>query len=299
MDFGALHPISVHFPVVLFCVAFILDLGSYIFNNKRVFTVANWFVITATLFLIPTIVTGLIASGKFEVGNKNIVLHQSLAFLTFAAGALNSLLRLFIIYNFPVLSKKYTVIFSALTFFLVILTGDIGGYITHGTSPFYAEKGTSLVENYYELNSPQARNYNSEQLDKYLEGQVNLLDVIPIFQNRRCYQCHSEVSNTGVPTPEFSNWLKRDATGKPIDLEKSPFYVTVIKLNRMPYDNEKNPIGLPWSERSTLLEWLLNGAPTEIPKIKEEPTDTEDEQDQDHSAEGNLSTPQTNPSPSK
>jgi hypothetical protein len=102
-----------------------------------------------------------------------------------------------------------------------------------------------------------------------------VLDVIPIFKAHKCINCHtthfkSELPDFSVQNGNDPTWLPRDENGKLVDWQNSPFYKTVVLLNRMPIDHEKNAIGISWSERLTLLHWLQNNASSEVPKHVQE-----------------------------
>lgn len=285
MNFGAFHPITVHYPVVLFTLAAVLDLYSYFFDNKRTYAVAHWLILFGTLFMIPTLITGVLAANAFDGSNPYVVLHKALAFLTFTTAVINTILRSFWMYKAPLLSLKYTVQFSILTVLLIVLTGDVGGVITHGKSPFLWASQSHEAVNYYDLNSRETRSFQPNQLEEYLIKQVDMGTVAALFDHNHCIKCHQQYFENGWPV-NFSKaidgkpaWLPRNAENQLIEWEQSPFYKVVIQQNRMPFDENKSPIGLNWGDRLTLLYWLKNNAPTGLPETKP----AEDEIDEDHS----------------
>lgn len=276
MNFGDLHPITVHFPVVLVTVALTLDVASQLTKNKMTYSIASWFVIATIISLIPTIFTGFEAATRFKGENTYVNLHMALALMGFFGMVLNGVIRIFYFLDFPILTQFYSILLNAITFLILVMTGDLGGIITHGKTLF--AKDGELDINYYSANPALARSAKPDPLTKILEKQVDVSDVIPIFKSNKCSQCHNQYFNEGLP--QFSKdmgelnkaWLPRDKDGHLVDLEKSTFYTIVIQRNRMPYDDQGSPIGLSWGDRLVLLQWLKNGAPESLP-----PTDTQAE----------------------
>lgn len=277
MHYGDLHPITVHFPVVLITVAITLDVASQLTRNKRIYSIASWFVIATIVSLIPTIWTGFEASYRFKGENTYVNLHMALGIMAFCGMVLNGILRLFYLYEYPILTQFYSIILNALAFFLLIITGDLGGVITHGRILF-AERSEKPMD-YYGLNPALARSAKPDKLEGILGKQIDVHDAMEIFRRQKCVTCHQQYftddrPNFSVNKGDLKAWLPRDSNLQLVDWEKSPFYTIVIQKNRMPYDEHNSPIGLSWGDRLVLLEWLKNGAPETEPA-----TDTQDEAD--------------------
>lgn len=269
MDIGPFHPIFVHFPVVFLTLAVVLDLTQYIFYDKKPSYYAHWVFFAAAVAVIPSILTGL-AAAKIQPESIYLFLHQLMATFLLILVVTQVVIRIFFLQNKHLTSNKHIIFLSLIIFLLVSLTGDIGGILSKGSSPFTVH--TNQVEfNYNDADSIESRKYNPEQLNEYLVKKIDVLDVIPIFKAHRCINCHSthfisETPDFAVQVPEEPVWLPRDESGKLVDWQNSPFYKSVVLLNRMPIDNEKNATGISWSERLTLLHWLQNNAPEEHPK---------------------------------
>lgn len=278
INYGDLHPITVHFPVVLITVAVILDIASQMTRNKMIYSLAGWFVIATAISLIPTIATGFEASHRFGGQNTYVNMHMSLGLMAFFCVWVNCLIRVFYFLEFPVFHRINTIVLNILGFALLFITGDVGGVLSHG-KPLFGETKPETVINYYSTNSSQARSAKADALGKILEKEIDVRDVAVIFKNQKCASCHNSFFDHDLPnfSKEVENlrpWLLRDPQKQLLKWEESPFYTIVLQRNRMPYDEHHSPIGLSPSERLTLLRWLKNGAPEEMP-----PTDIQDADD--------------------
>lgn len=271
MDIGAFHPILVHFPVVFFTLAVALDLWQYLTQDRTPSYYSHWLYLLGALSLIPTIFTGIDESSN-KAETIYLHLHQSLAYFLAILVFTQTAIRLFYLKGLYFISNQYIVFLSVVIFLVVSLTGDVGGILSRGSTPFSSE---NLLMHNYDYNSAdprEVRKYTPKELSEYLVKKIDVLDVIPIFQRHRCASCHSDrfegelPSRFTVKTAEEDPWLERDEKNQLIDWEKSSFYKTTILFNRMPIDEDKNSTGISWSDRLILIHWLENNAPTEIPK---------------------------------
>ncbi len=269
MDIGGFHPILVHFPVVLFTLTVVLDLAQYFFFDKRPSYYSHWLFLIGAVSIIPSILTGLVASSAYPE-SLSLHLHKALAFFLTALIFTQVVIRIGLLRNFSLISSKYVVFLSVIIFLIVSLTGDVGGVLARGTSPFK----TGAVEKQFDFNSAdskEVRKYTPEQLTNYLIKKITVLDVIPIFERHKCARCHADKFVGSLPskftseTKDSPAWLTRDEKGNLVKWEESPFYETTILYNRMPIDAEKNSWGISWSERLTLIRWLQNNAPVVPP----------------------------------
>lgn len=130
---GKFHPVFVHFPIVLAFLLFICDL-MVLFGKYEYERFGDFVLLLTLLFFIPTLTTGFMTSYAFS--EEDIYLHQWLAVTSF-------LFALFLAFWRFYLSKKHlhkkmrlNFLFSLILIVLIAITGDLGGIITHGISPF-------------------------------------------------------------------------------------------------------------------------------------------------------------------
>lgn len=270
MDIGSFHPILVHFPVVFFTLTVVLDLAQYFFFDKRPSYYSHWLFLAGAASVIPSIITGLIASNSYP-DTILLNLHKALAFFLAALILIQITIRIAYLRNHYLISSNYIVFLSFIIFLIVSLTGDVGGVLARGTSPFTPGK----VDKQFDYNSAdpaEVRSYTPEKLATYLIKHIDVLDVIPIFERYRCARCHADKFEGVLPTrftvetKDSPAWLKRNEKGELVNWQESPFYKTTVLLNRMPIDAEKNSMGISWSERLMLLRWLENNAPATAPE---------------------------------
>jgi uncharacterized membrane protein len=132
---GSLHPTLVHFPIVLFTLTLLADI--FLYREKKEFLmVGSWLLWGGTLLIIPTAITGWMASEHFSPDNPNLFKHLTIVICLAFYAVLYSLFRLW-----AVLKKKDypAILYLVLSFILLGLTSwasDKGGILSHGESPF-------------------------------------------------------------------------------------------------------------------------------------------------------------------
>jgi uncharacterized membrane protein len=270
MNIGSFHPIFVHFPIVLLTLAFLFDLAQYLIFDKKPSYYSHWLYIAGTAFIFPSIITGF-AAAEINLGSIYLLLHKTMAFFILLLASIQVVIRVYLLRNTRLIPNKDVIFLSVIIFLLVSLTGDIGGVLSRGASPFFISSPIGEFD-YNSADSSDVHSYTTTQLSSYLKKKIDVLDVIPIFKAHKCASCHSEYFKEDSPTefskkrPGFSTWLPRDDHNNLVDWPNSIFYKNVILLNRMPIDADKNSKGISWAERLILLQWLENHAPTELPK---------------------------------
>lgn len=132
---GEFHPIIVHFPIVLFILVLVFDLVYY-FNKPRGLTVANWMLWSGTLFCLPTMATGWMASYSFPANDPIVYQHMTLAFSLFTYSFFHSIFRIVTVYKNWMFAPIVFISLSVINVLLTSATSDRGGLLSHGTTPF-------------------------------------------------------------------------------------------------------------------------------------------------------------------
>lgn len=135
MQLGGLHPIFVHFPIVLFSLGLFCDLLNGI-GKKVALPVAHWLFISAAITCIPTFISGWQAEEALSPGNVYIEQHHMMAFITTAVGMAYALFRFLCIQKQWELPPLVYVSCSVLTALLVGITANYGSLVAWGTSVF-------------------------------------------------------------------------------------------------------------------------------------------------------------------
>lgn len=266
MKMAQFHPIIVHFPIAFFIAAVVCDL-LYAYGKQGAFRFGHWMVICATVMTGPAILTGLQAAKNFDPNDIYVHTHMLMGYASGVSGLIYSAIRILAMKNKLVFPPKIYVAISLVVAALISWGSDYGGLITRGTTPFNSRADVLEKQVAIPKDAKEVLTYSPEQLQGYFQKQIALADVVPIFSEYKCAQCHEGNFSGGHPknfsvdsNPDFI-FLPRNEDGSLKDFENSPFYITVILKNKMPITEDKHNHGLPPGVRLTLLQWLLNGAP--------------------------------------
>lgn len=129
-----LHPVILHFPIVLLWTAFVYDLLGWIWKF-RVYPAGHWILIAAALMAIPTVITGLIAADD-QPPYPDIPIHRNLALATLAYSLIHAAFRFFLIYRKKSLKPFIFVLLSFFNVLLVTITAEYGGRVAFGQGVF-------------------------------------------------------------------------------------------------------------------------------------------------------------------
>lgn len=132
MHFGDLHPIFLHFPIVMLTMVLLMDLYQWI--TKKDWGRANLYLtFWAVLFLIPTILTGLSAAGRFNAESAALLSHRNYGFVTFGFSIVHWIYRYNLYKKGVALARiKTLALVSFINFLLISITAEKGGMLTFG-----------------------------------------------------------------------------------------------------------------------------------------------------------------------
>lgn len=242
--FGRMHPLLLHFPIVLLLMALLLiGIPDLLKNQEDSRMYGRDLLLLGTLTAGFTVIAGLLLSHESGYEQDALSWHKWTGLLVFWT---SSLLYNFLQYPNRLLIKSSTA-FLAL---VVVLSGHLGASITHGedfiTGPLKSD----------------------EQLTVSLEeAEVFAHVVYPIIENK-CVSCHKASKQKGeLRMDQVERLLKGGESGPaivPHDLENS---LMVQRIN-LPQEDEEHmpPEGKPQltaEEKSILEAWIQSGAPVE------------------------------------
>ncbi len=235
---GHWHPLILHFPIVLILVTII--------QYWRKDTYFSWYLGLTTLLTLVSAITGLLLSLEGVSKGELILTHQWL-------GITVSFLMVcwYWFFQKPLISKKYIKILQGCLVLFIILTGHLGGMVTHGEdflTPEWAkaEKILALTD----------------------ESNVYSDFVQPIL-NRRCISCHNPNKNKGeLILTNYASILEGGHSGLIIDT-KDLGQSGIIQAIHFPIDDEhhmppKDEKQLSPSEIAILTAWVSAGAPDSL-----------------------------------
>lgn len=186
--FGRLHPLIVHFPISLLCVALLLELLSSKKPSLRESTVILLWIGTVSAFL--SVVFGVLLANHQEASGTQVELHRWSGIGTFILAALS-------LFGLHRKRFKFYRITLLVTVVGVIVAGHLGAMLTHGEeylssvfpsddySPSHAASmstGLSLASLGETLNEQQVQDLT--------------LEVRTIFAHN-CNNCHGEAKKKG------------------------------------------------------------------------------------------------------
>jgi hypothetical protein len=240
---GRLHPMILHFPIVLIVV----------------YTICLWFrpapfvsqlLLWSAFAAVITALAGLLLSAEGTYEGSAIQWHKWL-------GTLTSLILL-ILYLWKPRQQKWL---AVLPLTAVIVAGHFGGDVTHGAG--------------YVLAPLKQTNPPTPPLDEALVYH----DVVYPILDARCLECHSEATAKGGLNMEDTIQFERGGrNGKPWDTTADGMGLLLSRIH-LPGDDRKHmpPVDntqLTAREAAILYAWIKDGAPFGKKVIELDPADT-------------------------
>lgn len=134
-EIGDLHPVLLHFPIVLFFMVFVFDCLFLIGKFKEpYYNISHWIVIVAAVFAIFTVITGLYAAELGHPGHPYVLLHRNWALTTLAYSIGHAFFRGYVIKSKKIFSAWIFVLISLINVSLIGITAEYGGLVTRGKS---------------------------------------------------------------------------------------------------------------------------------------------------------------------
>ena len=133
-----IHPIFVHFPIVLFPVSLFFYFLAWVTQKNGIGTSAQILLLLGLLSAIIATITGLLAKESFphdEVIHHIMQTHEKIAYLILSAGGVLFAWSFFKKQNHPRFFPAFIMIFSGLCL-TIFLSADLGGRMVflHGAS---------------------------------------------------------------------------------------------------------------------------------------------------------------------
>ena len=256
---GRMHPLMVHFPIVLI----LLYAAWQLFTSRKIKqqawfnTVAEILFALAALSAVLAALMGLLLSKEGGYDSDAIASHKW-------AGALTAF-TLFILYNFRQWVWRHTIatlISSLIIIALIVTAGAWGGDITHGDNYVFAPV------------TPEYKKPAVALEDAYLFADV----VQPILENK-CLGCHNSSKAKGELIMETkAALLKGGKDGKIWDTTSQDLGLMMKRIH-LPLDVKEHmpPKGKPQlteEESAVLYNWIKEGSNFEIKVTELAATDT-------------------------
>lgn len=257
--FGRMHPLFLHFPIVLILVYVVFVLGV-----PKQYKTENWYITLAEILLLSAALTasitalmGLFLSRESGYDADALQLHKY-------TGVLTSLV-LFIMYQWHDWLQRYNNVLKvgvAIAAMVVIYTGHLGGDITHGDNFVLAPV------------TPEHIRQQAALEDAFVYADL----VEPILQNK-CMGCHNSDKSKGeLAMDTKALLLKGGKDGKLWDTTKPDMGLLLTRIH-LPEEEKEHmpPSGKPQltdNEMAILYAWIKGGADFNKKVIELSPTDT-------------------------
>ncbi|MCW3118289.1 MAG: hypothetical protein JWM28_2371, partial [Chitinophagaceae bacterium] len=257
--FGRMHPLVVHFPIVLILLYF-----GCVFFIPRKFKAERWYIsmmeillLVAALSAVITALMGLFLSKEEGYDPDTLALHKWTGVATSFG--------LFLLYNFNRKLQQYATANYILAFsicLVVVLAGHFGGNITHGENFVLAPV------------TPQ-----NKKVRAAFEDALVYADMVQPILESKCMSCHNSKKAKGELIMETKELLlKGGKDGKLWDSTKADLGLMMQRIH-LPEEEKEHmpPTGKPQltnDELEILYEWVKAGANFEQKVVDLLPTDT-------------------------
>jgi uncharacterized membrane protein len=257
--FGRMHPLVVHFPIVLVLVyfAFLFFIPGNLRNEKWYMGMMDVLLIFSAISAVFSALMGLFLSKEAGYDPDSLALHKWTGVVTsfglfFLAAFKKQLNRI------PV--ANYILAFAVST--IVVLAGHFGGNITHGEN-FVLAPVTPVTK---KIRAP-------------FEEAVVYTDLIQPILESKCISCHNNSKAKGELIMETKELLlKGGKDGKLWDTTKADLGLMMQRIH-LPEEEKEHmpPTGKPQltnQELEIIYAWIKSGANFEQRVIELSPTDT-------------------------
>jgi len=254
---GRLHPLVVHFPVSLLCVALLLEIIGWRRKSTELKAGITALVWIGAVSSVIAVALGLLLSNVEDYGGDTINTHQWLGITT----------MIFAVATVFTLRMGRTSLYKSLLFLTVggvTLAGHYGAMLTHGddylTSVLPFNKGT-------ENDQASGTNFTFASTNGALtesQSQELNIEVRSIFAHN-CYSCHGEAKTKGRLRLDKKEFIFKGGEHGPIIEAGQPHNSEIIRRIALPTGHkEAMPTKgkrLTEKEISVLKFWIKQGAP--------------------------------------
>jgi uncharacterized membrane protein len=246
---GKLHPLLVHLPIGVFILALIMEFMIRIPRFAAIGNAIKFIMLIGIISAILSLITGYLLSLEESNNESGVDLHKWIAIATTA---------LFIVYYFTrgyVIEKKLAHLSSVTAlFFMLTITGHLGGNLTHGEGYLTLGSGTKKADTVAVV---QIAN---------IDEAVVYTDIVQHTLNQKCVQCHGEQRQKGKLRLDNQEWIL--AGGKNGDvintknLDRSELLARLyLDMNDEKHMPPKDKEQLTDFEKEILSWWVNTGAP--------------------------------------
>ena len=254
---GHFHPVLVHLPIGTLLIAVLFHFLSQREKNKSLHAAVGISLLLGMISAIVSCISGFLLSTTDDYDEQLVSQHQWLgiatAFISVAA------------YFFYKKEKYFLKWIMLLLAVLIIITGHLGGSLTHGSNYL-----TSALFNTADSNS----NAKIKPITNVQEAMLYADVIKPILQTK-CYTCHGEQKQKGKLRLDEQSFILKGGKDGAIIIAGKTDESELIKRIMLSRENEDH---MPPKEKAQLSQhdidlihwWIANGAAFDK-KIKDLP----------------------------
>jgi uncharacterized membrane protein/mono/diheme cytochrome c family protein len=259
---GRLHPLMVHFPIGLLCVALILELIDWKRKSEKLREATNILTWIGAVSAVLAVTFGLMLASQEESAGNNLEIHKYAGIATMVL-SLAALFSLRFNRRTPYRSLLITTVLG------VSFAGHYGAMITHGddylssTLPFGNEKAPEVAPSdgvtfsLASMGAPGAALSGKQVEDLNLEVRTILA--------HNCYSCHGEAKSKGELRLDKKEFVMKGGEDGPVIIAGDPAKSELIRRITLPVGHkEAMPTKgkrLTENEIAVLKFWIEKGAP--------------------------------------
>lgn len=256
---GRLHPLIVHFPVGLLCIALLLEAVGWFRKSNEMQAGIRAMVWIGAISSVVAAALGLLLVNQDDYGGNTVTIHQWSGLATMALALLTVL----------ALRSGRTELYRGLLITTVLgvsLAGHYGAMLTHGDdylSSVLPDRNTPRNSVASDSKFAFATATTGKPLDEKQIGELNL-EVRSILAHN-CYSCHSATKTKGGLRLDKKEFVMKGGEDGEILVAGHPEKSDIIRRIKLPagHDDAMPTKGKRLSEHDVaLLEfWIQQGAP--------------------------------------
>ncbi|MBS1601002.1 MAG: hypothetical protein JST75_22515 [Bacteroidetes bacterium] len=257
---GHLHPVLVHLPIGILLLASLFLWQSRKDKSEHLQPIINVILLLGMISAILTCITGYVLSTTGEYDEQMVGLHQ---WMGIAVAIVSILTYIFFKKN---ILYRWQGLVSAILLLLLIVTGHLGGSLTHGSDYL-----TQPLEN---LTGDSQAVVKRKPILNVQEAVVYADIVQPIFQEK-CYGCHGSSKQKGKLRLDQPDLIMKGGKDGAVIVAGKSKESELIKRITLPREEEHHMAPKEKPQLSTLeiafLTWWIDNGADFTKKVKDFP----------------------------
>ncbi len=252
---GRLHPMIVHFPIVLLVVALFLEFLAWRRKSDYYAPAINILISTGAVSSVAAVVFGLLLANSGEYGGELLAFHQW-------TGIATMILALLTWFAYAQLSKPLQKVLLSLTVAGVIIGGHYGASLTHGEdylTEVFPSSSPALPEG-------QSMFVLTKQTTALSTSQVQELNLqVRTILAHSCTSCHGEAKSKGDLRLNGKEAVFKGGKNGPVIVPGDPKNSELLRRITLPRSHKEAMPGkgkaLTQQEIDIIEYWIKKGAP--------------------------------------